>query len=295
MSTLRSYTCSKCSGALIVDKDQEVLDCPFCGAKIGLAQFHEEDILGDGELALHRMEFSAAKDKYEYILKGDPSNFTALRGLIFAEGHVSSLAYIQRIEKLRKCNLPKMYDRIEYALLNCREEDKEYFVQLFNTISLYEEYSSLVSEDRTLSGNQENELGKIMDLHDQQDGLDSAFSKAAEFGGSILATAAKDPDENNSEAYTIIFVLALIVVGFGVSVHLFGAWGFLLPLAIVIFALLIRKFFDHQIESVKNPHREAVREIGGKISETAQKERDLEKQYSEQYSRLKELDPTKKK
>ena len=295
MSRLRNYTCSKCAGALIVDKDQEVLDCPFCGEKIGLAQFHEEDILGDAEASLRRMEFSAARDKYEYILKGDPSNFDALRGLIFAEGHVSSLAYISRIEKLRKCDLMKILEKIEYALTNCREEDTAYFSQLLDTVSLYDEYRVLAAEDRYLKGEQQNQLGKLMDIYDKQDELNSAFSDAGETVGSVIATVAEDTDEEHHDIYASFFLSAVILVSTGVSIYIFGVFGLFIPLVIAIFTLLLRKFFVSQLESLKKPHRQAVSKISTKISSNAQKERELEKKYEDAYARLKELDPAKKK
>ncbi len=87
MSQLRKYTCSKCGGALIVDKEQEVYDCPFCDTKFDFEYFHGQDVLGVAEKALLRLEFTAARGKYEMVLKRDPHNFDALRGLVFCAGN----------------------------------------------------------------------------------------------------------------------------------------------------------------------------------------------------------------
>ena len=139
MAQLKSYTCSKCGGALIVDKEQEVYDCPFCGTKFDFQDFHGGDVLGDAGTALRQMEFTAAKEKFERILKDDPTNFTALRGLVFCAGHINSPQYIQRIEKLKKCDIKKMREVIPHAEENALDEDKAYFTTLSSMLDLYDE------------------------------------------------------------------------------------------------------------------------------------------------------------
>ena len=111
----------------------------------------------------------------------------------------------------------------------------------------------------------------------------------------MIATVAEDTDEENHEIYAYFFLIAVILVSTGVSIYIFGVFGLFIPLVIAIFALLLRKFFVSQLESMKKPYREAVSKISTKISSNAQKERELEKKYEEAYARLKELDPAKKK
>ena len=294
MSQLIRYTCSKCAGALIVDKEQEVLECPFCGASFGITEFQQDDVLGDGEAALHRMEFSAAKDKFEHILKADPSNFTALRGLIFAEGQVNSLAYIQRVEKLRRCNREKMNTMIDYALAHAREDDEAYFRQLQEMISLYDEYQALDQKNRSLASEQRKELESIHNITGSQEAAQETLSKAGEFAGNTLAAMADDNDKENAEVYIIIFVIALIALGSALAISWLGMWGIPVCILIAIIAFVIRGFVLGSSEAKKEPHKEAVRTIANQISETTRMEQEIEKRYSDAYTRLKELDPTKK-
>ena len=66
MSTLKSYSCSKCGGILNVDRDQDVLDCPFCGARIDYIDFHSEDLLTQADYCLFRKDYKAAEYNVQY-------------------------------------------------------------------------------------------------------------------------------------------------------------------------------------------------------------------------------------
>ena len=45
MRELVSYSCTACGGALTVDKNQEVYECPFCDNAYDFVQMHHDELL----------------------------------------------------------------------------------------------------------------------------------------------------------------------------------------------------------------------------------------------------------
>lgn len=294
MSQLRKYTCSKCGGALIVDKEQEVFDCPFCNTKYDFVDFHGQDVLGDAEKALHRMEFVAAKEKYEMILKRDPHNFAALRGLVFCAGRITAPQYIQRIEKLRKCNIPKMRETIPFAKEKALEEDKEYFIRLSSMLDLYEEFSELDKELSELNTKNKREMGTIMNLTDRKASVNDPFSMTDE-SYSDKSSAEQNADMLSEKHALMAFLVLLFLAGLCICVYSFGSLGFLIAVGAVLLVLLIRVLSSFFLEKAKEPHRQALHEIHGDMSENAKRVRELSQKYEESYFELKKLDPTARK
>lgn len=290
MSQLRKYTCSKCGGALIVDKEQEVFDCPFCGTKFDFEDFHGQDVLGDAGKALHQMEFTAAKEKYEMILEKDPHNFTALRGLVFCAGRINAPQYIQRIEKLRKCNIPKMREALSFAIENALEEDKEYFVRLSSMLDLYEEFSELDKENSELNTQNKREMQKIMKLMDRKDSIGNPFSAEDESYPDMIS-ALENGDTQSSTHLLLPFLIILFLAGLLVCLFYFGPLGILVAVGAILLFLLIRAIISFFIEKAKNPHRKVLQEIHEDMSENTERVRELSKKYEESYFDLKKLDP----
>ena len=294
MANLKRYSCSKCGGALIVDKEQEVFDCPFCGTKFDFDDFHGEDILGDGVKALRQMEFSSAKEKFEHILKDDPSNFTALRGLVFCAGHVNSQFHIRSIEKLRHRNIGKMREAISYASEKALDEDKEYFSTLSSMLDLYDEYSELSKESADLRNQQKSEISSLSDLTEKKESVAGAMTKGTDKAVDMMGSFRNDTDEGTNmlslSAVVLIFIVAVVV-----CIYFLGPIGLFAAFGIAILAFLIRGVILAVIEHKKKPHKEALLEIHSDISENSRKELELSRKYDEIYLHLKDLDPTLKK
>lgn len=86
MTKLSGYACTKCGGILNIDSDQELLDCPFCGTRLDLVEYHRRAILSQAELCLKRMEYRSAYERYKELYDKDHRDFEALRGLILCAG-----------------------------------------------------------------------------------------------------------------------------------------------------------------------------------------------------------------
>ncbi|SDY03102.1 hypothetical protein SAMN02910264_01276 [Ruminococcaceae bacterium YAD3003] len=149
MSTLKSYSCSKCGGILNVDRDQDVLDCPFCGAKIDYIDFHSEDLLTQADYCLFRKDYKAAEEKYNTVLSYEPDNFLVLRGLAFCAGSINSEKILDEPVNLSHCfynGIIRLLGEDRYRL----SPYAEYFAKLSEVISKAQEYNRFNREKNSL-------------------------------------------------------------------------------------------------------------------------------------------------
>ena len=136
MALLKSYTCSKCGGVLYFDSDQEFFDCPFCGNRFDIVDFHGEEILLQAEECLKQKDFVAAKEKYNMMLGRDEYNFTALRGLVFCEAGLASADELKDPDNISRNNLSNVITAVNRAK-NCSVgADEEYFGKLSSMMDL---------------------------------------------------------------------------------------------------------------------------------------------------------------
>ena len=137
MAVLKSYTCSKCGGILNFDSDQEFFDCPFCGNKFDIVDFHEDEIMAQAEESLKQKAFSSAREKFSSVLDKDPTNFEALKGLVLCE---------LKTVKLEDLVSPRIFDSVDDAALkNLIARVNKYSpddAELFNKILILQELST---------------------------------------------------------------------------------------------------------------------------------------------------------
>ncbi len=86
--------------------------------------FRKEQMYEQGETSLARGEFSAAADAYRSILKKDPHNFMALRGLLLAAVHLKDMDELAAEDKKGFAYNPELIDEV---VEGASEEDKKYF------------------------------------------------------------------------------------------------------------------------------------------------------------------------
>ena len=134
---IKQHQCPSCGGSLRIDSDKQLYHCSFCGSTYDYEYFREDRIHEVGETYLSRGEFMATTEAYEFMLKKDPHDFLALRGLMLAAAHLTDTSELDKVNKKFDYD-PKMVSRvIEYA----SEEDKKYFAEF---AKVYAEKKSLV-------------------------------------------------------------------------------------------------------------------------------------------------------
>lgn len=160
MRKLISYSCSTCGGALIVNRSEEVLNCPFCGNAFDLTLMHRNELLSDAAVNMQQREFNAAKDKFNSILESDPHDFEALRGLALCEGKHQSLSSLKSPDKIINSDLDGMRKAIENAKANAEGDDEAYFADFLRLSDIAEERSKIAEDKSGYDENVKKEVGK---------------------------------------------------------------------------------------------------------------------------------------
>lgn len=136
MVLLKSYSCSKCGGVLYFDSDQEFFDCPFCGNRFDIVDFHGEEILSQAEECLKQKDFVAAKEKYNLILAKNEKIFESLRGLVFCEAGLTSADDLKDPDNVSRNNLSKVKEAVSRAENLTSGANQEYFKKLSSMMDL---------------------------------------------------------------------------------------------------------------------------------------------------------------
>ena len=130
---VKKHQCPSCGGRLRVDNDKQMYLCTFCGSTYDYEYFREDRIHEAGETYLSRGEFMASSDAYGFMLKKDPHDFQALRGLMLAAAHMTSVDELEQDDDPGEFSYDP--DKVERAIENALEEDKEYFRELAKVYS----------------------------------------------------------------------------------------------------------------------------------------------------------------
>jgi hypothetical protein len=105
--------------------------CTFCGSTYDYEYFREDRIHEAGETYLSRGEFMATTEAYEFMLKKDPHDFLALRGLMLAAAHLTDMSELEQVDKDFSYDSKMVSRVIEYA----SEKDKKYFMEFAKVYS----------------------------------------------------------------------------------------------------------------------------------------------------------------
>ena len=122
---IKKHQCPSCGGSLRIDSDKQMYLCTFCGSTYDYEYFREDRVHEAGKTYLSRGEFMATTEAYEFMLKKDPHDFLALRGLMLAAAHLTDMSELDQV------NEEFSYDsqKVNQVLENASEEDKKYFTE----------------------------------------------------------------------------------------------------------------------------------------------------------------------
>jgi hypothetical protein len=120
-------------------------------------QMHET-----GETQLSGGEFSSAVDSFNSILKNDPHDFYALRGLLLASAHLKDMGELECEDKRK--GFAYNPDMINEAIESASEEDREYFKEFGRIFSNKKRLYDLNCEINSL-GEKKKQLQSQINLH----------------------------------------------------------------------------------------------------------------------------------
>ena len=154
---IKKHQCPSCGGSLRINSDKQMYHCTFCGSTYDYEYFREDQIHEAGETYLSRGEFMATTEAYEFMLKKDPHDFLALRGLMLAAAHLTDMSELDQV------NGSFSYDAqmVNRVIGNASEEDKEYFTEF---AKVYAEMKRLVdcSEEIEALREEKNKINSVI-------------------------------------------------------------------------------------------------------------------------------------
>ena len=154
---IKQHQCPSCGGSLRIDSDKQMYHCTFCGSTYDYEYFREDRVHEAGETYLSRGEFMATTEAYEFMLKKDPHDFLALRGLMLAAAQMTDMS------ELDQDNKEFAYDSetVSRVIESASEEDKTYFTEF---AKIYTEKKSLAdcSEEIEVIREKKNEINSLI-------------------------------------------------------------------------------------------------------------------------------------
>ena len=276
MAIVKSNICDMCGGLLDIDIDRQVYICPFCGVTFDYEYFRKDNVLDIAKKALNRHEFGSAKDAFDYMLKKDPHNFEALRGLIlcrckwtsFRPMHNDKDVFIQSTE-------PTLSNAVE----NCLPEHKEYFIMIREALDVLYSYRKGKSELAKLSSDLSVNKNALIDLSNAQAVNRTRFTAAVV---NIFETLILD---DGRSFIPLIFYFAILIL-FGLGYATVAGEQYWIPVAVAAVITLViviynvrKSFVNKAIEAAKTPVKTNIEALNQKIDALTQDTNDLIREY----------------
>ena len=145
MTTIKKHQCPSCGGNLTVNNDKQMYCCTSCGSTYDFNYFREEKLNEMGETHLSRKEFGAAVDAYRLLLKKNPHDFLALRGLMLAAAYLKAMDGLAGIGEAKHFS----YDSriVREVIESASAADREYFNEF---AKIYEDKKQLIDCNREI-------------------------------------------------------------------------------------------------------------------------------------------------
>lgn len=282
MKELKEYVCKKCGGALIVERSQMIGKCPFCGSEF----VHDgpNELLHEAFVSLRRREYVDAKAKLDMCLSKDPGNVRALLGQIFCEGEVSSVEQLSSIDKLSRCNLTGLKDKLDETIECVPDEQKEYFTVLQELVKTADKYKRISVKHRELEKESEAQYEKIMDTYEDEVTREKYYDeKWYQF----------DIDTEYYKKCVVISILVIVIsffVAFLKINYIYMLVGLAITAIVIVCTVLAIRSHHRKFENKRAPYRRKVSSLRNMSSEYSRQIMRAKNYYAREYQEWKKLD-----
>ena len=262
---LKSYSCSNCGGVLNVDRDEDVFDCPFCGAHFDVLAFHKKDILDEVKELWKRNEFAAAKKRIEYVLTKNSDDYELLRAYALSVANLTSFENLNEPKNINLGQTAKLLELLQGDARYSSGKGAPYFAKILEMLPIAREYNELSGQKYTLLKRAAEGKAKL----DKEKGRRLAGS----LGGATLSGIA---------SIWLIFLLAAV-----------SPWSLL---GIVVVLIVAGAFFGTSYEKIESEYQTNIKpyyELRKQARELGEKMEPLEKEYKQTFKELEELRPKK--
>jgi tetratricopeptide (TPR) repeat protein len=263
MARIKSYSCSKCGGILNVDIMEEYFDCPFCGSKFDVFDFHSNEIRDEAQALLRKDEYAKAHEKFEELLVKSPDDFELLRSNAFAVGNITHIDKLESPENLGRTGIDNLRNLLTYDKRYTECENAPYFAKILEMIDISREYGRLSKESREIMDAAQKEMDRI------------------------------DKGEYQVVSNIVVifcFYISVICLCFAIPSHywsLLGIPGLMIP------SLLARHLEIRSYEKAKVANKRKYREKYNQGNEMKEQMKSLGKSYTKALAELKDLEPQK--
>ena len=295
MRELISYSCLTCGGALTVERNHKVYDCPFCGNAYDYVQMHHDELINDVKINMSQMEFSAAKEKFNTILESYPQDFEALRGIVLCDGNLKSVESLRKPGSIKSGFLDKMQSSIKDVKERAGEDEQPYFSKLAQMVALSKEYDGILGMIDKSTAASKNEFKRIANVDRQRELYNEAALDSIKDVRSILSSYLSDDQPYNqpynptSELIGMVIMavaftsIAYVVLGFFWSIIV----GAVMAGIIAGVVLLIKR----KDEKKKAVIRARLKKVYDRQDALFSRKEAIEKEYKEAYNALAALEP----
>ena len=262
---LKSYSCSNCGGVLNVDRDEDIFDCPFCGARFDVMDFHKRDILDEVKELWKRNEFAAAKKRIEYVLTKNSDDFELLRAYALSVANLTSFDNLNEPKNINLGQTAKLLELLQGDARYSSGKGAPYFAKILEMLPIAREYNELSGQKYTLLKRAAVGKAKL----DKEKGRRLAGS----LGGTTLSGIA---------SIWLIFLLMAV-----------SPWSLL---GIVVVLIVAGVFFGTSYEKIESEYQTNIKpyyELRKQARELGEKMEALEKEYKQAFKELEELRPKK--
>lgn len=267
-----------CGGLLDIDIDRQMYICPFCGVTYDYDYFREENVLEIATRALYRGEFGSAKEAYNFILKKDPHNFEALRGLFLCSCKWRSIKNILNKENVV---VSSTNQALAFAIDNCPPEQKDMFVNIRDMLAILKEYRMNRTDIYRIEDEIVSAKKRIYAIDVAQNNNSKRFTN---FVKDIFGSKREDTIMNPAIA-PLAYILILVLIAFIYSCWALG-WIILLIAAGCIAAAIIiynvrKAIINKSLDAARVPVNERLESLKQDLEAKKQHGQDLMEQYHE--------------
>lgn len=254
MTLVKSNLCPTCGGLLDIDLDKQMYVCTYCGVSFDYEYFREDNVKEIASKAINRGEYGAAKDAYDFMLKKDPHDFDALRGLFICRNKWKSMNIMHRDTEV---HVSSDDPALQNAIDNCLPKNRPYFEKVREALDELKHYRELTGESNAISksiGTEQKILGKLKNDYYYN------THKFTEFYNDLW----EEMDGKQRESFlTLVIVLPLVTLG----MIIWGQAWWMLIFILIIVALVIGgyhliKFIEtRQILASMIPYQDRLKEL----------------------------------
>ena len=292
MRELISYSCSTCGGALTVERNHKVYDCPFCGNAYDYVQMHHDELINDVKTNMSQMEFSAAKEKFNTILESYPQDFEALRGIVLCDGNLKSVESLRKLGSIKSGFQDKMQSSIKDVIKRAGEAEKPYFDKLLQLAALskdYDEILGMIDKSATAS---KNEFKRIANVDRQRELYNEAALDSIKDVRTILSSYLSEDNQPYNPTSELIGMVIMAVAFTSIAYVVFGFLGSIIVGAVMAgiiagVVLLIKR----KDEKKKAVIRARLKKVNDRQDALFSRKEAIEKEYKDAYNSLVALEP----